>query len=235
MEYPLYRQILAGGLALVAGIILIPILLIIFISTYIASIPSRVGEQIAVENWIYHGLDRTLDLNRMRDFRDDIFHRIRPHLELTEDPDRWWVLREMELSRQRNDRALQSGEYTIAFVFAVGSIVFDNSLNGVPMSLILSVLAIGFSGMVLVRVVTSRILAFDPDTHQEEPTHELAVRMAFNKGPLSHGSSIGLALLTLLVGAVGDRGYSRGLDFIEWFAEKSSSGNKDRWYIEGDQ
>jgi hypothetical protein len=220
---------------LVAGIILIPILLIIIISSFIASIPSRIGERIAVENWIYRWLDRILDLDLMRDFRDDIYQRIRPHVEFTEDLDRWWVLREMEQSKQRNDRALQSGEYTIAFMFAVGSIVLDNSLYGIPMSLILSVLAIGFSGMVLVRVVTIRVLAFDPDTHQEESTHELGVRMAFNKGPLSRGSSVGLAILTLLIGIVGNRGYGYGLDLIEWYAERSYSDDKDRWCVDSNQ
>lgn len=235
MERPILGYILLGVVILVAGIFLVPILLIITISSFIASIPSRIGERVTVENWIYRWLDRILDLDLMRDFRDDIYHRIRPHVEFTEDLDRWWILREMEQSKQRNDRALQSGEYTIAFVFAVGSIVLDNSLYGIPMSLILSVLAIGFSGMVLIRVVTIRVLAFDPDTHQEESTHELAVRMAFNKGPLSRGSSIGLALLTLLIGLVGSRGYSRGLDLIEWYAERSYSGDKGRWCVDSNQ
>lgn len=235
MKRPILGYILLGVVILVGSIILVPILLIITISSFIASIPSRIGERITVENWIYRWLDRILDLDLMRDFRDDIYHRIRPHIEFSEDLDRWWLLREMELSKQRNDRALQSGEYTIAFIFAIGSIALDNSLYGIPMSLILSVLAIGFSGMVLVRVVTIRVLAFDPDPHREEPTQELAVRMAFNKGPLSRGSSIGLAIMTLLIGIVGNRGYGHGLDLIEWYAERSYSGDKNRWYVDSDQ
>lgn len=165
MKYSIRRHLLAGFGALVVGIILMPILLIIAGITYLATIPSRVGKQVPIESWIYQGMDRVLDLGLMCQFRDDLFFRIRPHVEPADEYERWWVIREMELARERTNRALQSGEYAIVFLLALGGVLLDTSLFGVPASLILTVLAIALSGLVLLRIVATKIVAFDPALH----------------------------------------------------------------------
>lgn len=219
-----------GGLIILTGLcLLLPILFVVIISTYIASIPSRIGERVQIEDWIYRGIKRSLDIDTMQNFRDDIYNRIRPHLSLSEDYERWWIIRQMEKDRDRINSALLSGEYVIIIALAVTSILLDISIYGIPISVVSTLLAVGLSGLVIIRVVTIKILMFRPELYAEEPTHDLAVRMAFNRGPLSRGSSIGLALLTLLVGLAGERGYEVGLSLVEMVAEATYSPNTGKW------
>ena len=232
MKYPLYRYFLAILGALAVLTILLPLVLFILAITYIVAIPSRIGARAPIESWIHQGMDAVLDLQLMRQFRDDIFHRIRPHIEFTEELERWWVLREMELSIERTNTALQSGEYAIAVSLAVGSIVLDTPVLGISVGVLLTLLAIGLSALIIVRIVAIKILAFRPEAHLEEPTHELAVRMAFNRGPLAQGSSIAIALLTLFIGISRGAGYNTGLEIIEWIAARSHPDNGERWRVQ---
>ncbi|WP_271955003.1 hypothetical protein [Halorubrum ezzemoulense] len=149
-----------------------------------------------------------------------------------EEYERWWVVREMELTIERTKSSLQSGEYILAGLLAFGSVFFESSISGIPMSVILTLLALSLSGLVLIRVVTINILAFRPELHREDSTHELTVRMAFNKGPLSRGSSLAIALLTLLIGAFRGQGYDVALDIVGWFASKTYPGSDKRWRAE---
>jgi len=232
MKYPVYRPLQTIiGTAVIAAV-LVPILLVISLATYLASIPSRVGRQFPIENWIYQGMGRILDLDLMSQFRDDIFHRIRPHIEPAEDYERWWVIREMDLSIERTDSALQSGEYILVIVLAFGSVFIDSSLYGVPISVFLTFLAVGLSGMILVRITILKVLVFRSEVHLEEPTHDLIVRMAFNRGPFSNGASIGIALLTLLIGITRGQGYKLGLDIVEWFAAKTHPEDPEKWHAD---
>jgi hypothetical protein len=227
---PIYTffQILA---AITGLLILIPIILVIWLSTKVASVPSSVGIRIPVRNWLYEGMSLVFDFDLMHRFRNDIFHRIQPQLKFEEDVDRWWVTREMELSVQRTDRALESGEYVLAGMLAVVGIVFPPTEYGVYSSVIFALVTIFLSTLILVRAVAIDVLAFQPESHQHEPTQELAARMAFNRGPLSRGSSMGILLLTLLVGVTGERGYEEGLELVEWAAERSHPDDGKRWYV----
>lgn len=228
----IFGYLILGVLGVIAVIIIAPILLVIYIATFISSIPSRIGERVQIETWIYRGMCRTLDVELMRQFRDDIHHQIRPHIEFVEEYERWWVVREMELTIERTKSSLQSGEYILAVLLAFGSVFFESSISGIPMSVILTLLALSLSGLVLIRVVTINILAFRPELHREDSTHELTVRMAFNKGPLSRGSSLAIALLTLLIGAFRGQGYDVALDIVGWFASKTYPGSDKRWRAE---
>jgi hypothetical protein len=174
-------------------------------------------------------MGQVLDVDLMREFRDDIFHRTRPYVEPAEDFERWWVIREMDLAIERTDSALQSGEYALVIVLALGSVFIDSSLHGVPVSVFLTFLAVGLSGMILVRIVILKILVFRSEDHFEEPTHDLIVRMAFNRGPFSNGASVGIALLTLLIGITRGQGYKLGLDIVEWAADKTHPEDPDKW------
>lgn len=229
MSTSLLGYLILGIIAVVVLVIITPIMMIIYIITTIASIPSRIGERVPIESWIYRGMDWVLDIQLMRQFRDDIHHRIRPHIMLAEDYERWWVIREMELTIERTNSSLQSGEYALVILLAIGSVFFDTSIQGLPMSLVLTVLATSLSGLIIIRVVTINILAFNPELHREESTHELTVRMAFNKGPLSRGSSLAIALVTILIGAFRGQGYEAALDIIEWGASRTYPGNAERW------
>jgi len=230
MRSQLGRYLIAGIGAITVGILLIPILFFLVTITYIAAIPSRIGEQARIDSWLYRGMDKVLDINLMRQFRNDIYYRIRPHIELAEDYDRWWIMREMERSRERTNNALQSGEYAIALLLAFGSVFLDTSLSGIPVSAMLTFLAIALSGLVFIRITTIKILAFKPEVYRDEPTHDLAVRMGFNRGPFSQGSSILIALLTLLIGSTRGLGYELGLEIIEFFAAKTHPQDVERWH-----
>lgn len=232
MKYTFHRHLLAALGSLAVLVILLPLVLLIFVITHIAAIPSRIGTRAPIETWIYRGMDVALDIQLMQQFRDDIFHRIRPHIDFNEELERWWVLREMELSIERTNTALQSGEYAIAVSLAVGSIVLDTPVFGISVGVLLTVLATLLSALIITRVVAIKILAFRPETHLEESTHELSVRMAFNRGPLAQGSSIAIALLTLFIGFSRGIGYDRGLEIIEWAAEKSHPDSGERWRIQ---
>jgi hypothetical protein len=231
MKYPFRRHLVAGVGAIVIGVVLIPLLLLIFTVSFVASIPSRVGEYTPVEGVLFRLMDWTLDFELMRQFRDDIHHRIRPHIEFADEFDRWWIIREMELTVDRTDRELQSGEYTLVVVLAIGSVFIDASVWGIPMSAVLTFLAVGLSGLIIVRLTTIRVLAFRPGAYLEDSTHDLAVRMAFNKGPLSRGSSVGIAMLALLIGVTGGRGYEIGLEIVEAFASLSHPEDDARWRV----
>ena len=232
MKYSFRRIILAITCVVGALIFLVPFILLVLTTTYIVAIPSWIGARAPIEAWIQRGMDFVLDLQLMRQFRDDIFHRIRPYIVFSEELERWWVIREMELSIERTNSALQSGEYTLAILLAVGSIVLDTPIFGVPVGLLLTFLAIGLSALTIVRLVAIKVLAFRPETHLEEPTHELAVRMAFNRGPLSQGSSIAIALLTLFIGLSRGVGYNTGLEIVEQIAMRSCPDDGERWRVQ---
>ena len=231
MTYKFRQYLIAIIYVLGTIILLVPFLLLTLIITHVVAIPSRIGARAPIEAWIQRGMDSVLDLQLMRQFRDDIFHRIRPHIVFTEEFERWWVIREMELSVERTNSALQSGEYTLAVFLAVASVVLDTPVFGIPGGLILTFLAIALSALIIVRLVAIKILAFRPETHLEEPTHELTVRMAFNRGPLSQGSSIAIALVTLFIGISGGMGYEIGLEIIERVAERSHPDDGERWGV----
>lgn len=225
-----FRQYLLAVIHVLGAILfLVPFMIFVFSATFIVAIPSRIGSRVPIEKWIQRGMDLVLDLQLMRQFRDDIFHRIRPHIALAEEPERWWVIREMELSIKRTDSALQSGEYTLAVLLAVGSVALDTPVFGIPIGVILTFFAIGISALIIIRIIAINVVAFRPEAHLEEPTHELAVRMAFNRGPLSQGSSIAIALLTLFIGLSGGIGYKTGLEIVERIAERSHPDDGERW------
>lgn len=232
MKYSLHRHFISAIGAIVVGIVLLLILFFILSITWISSIPSRVGHRASIETWIIRGMSRFLDIRKMRRFRNDIFYRIRPHIELAEDFERWWILREMELSTIRTKRSMQSGEFVIVVILAIGGIFINHSVYGIPVSVIFTIAAISLSALILVRVVTMEILVFKPELNLEDSTHDLAVKMGFNQGPFSQGTSIAIALLTLFVGVSGDRAYDLGLDFAERVSSESNPGNDDRWRVD---
>ena len=141
MEYPIRRHLLAAAGTLVVLAILLPILLLILSATFIASIPSRIGKHISIEEWIQRGMDTVFDFDLMRQFRNDMFYKILPHIEVSEEFDRWWLHRELEKSIEHINADLRSGEYSIVVLLAIGSILFD-SLFGLPLGVILTILAI---------------------------------------------------------------------------------------------
>lgn len=231
MKYPFRRHLVAVVGVIIVGLVLVPLLVIIVTATWMASIPSRLGEYAPVEDIIFRVMNWMFDFELMRQFRDDIFHRIRPHIELTEDLDRWWIIREMELALDRTERTLQSGEYTLVVVLATGSVFIDASLWGIPMSVVLTFLAVSLSGLIIARLAAIRVLAFRPEVYLEDSTHDLAVRMAFNKGPLSRGSSVAIAILALFIGVTGGRGYEIGLGIVEAYASLSRPEDDTRWRV----
>lgn len=210
----------------------LPILIVVVISSFVASIPSRVGERIKIVGWIYRVLRVVADDDLMREFRDDMCSRIRPHLALEEDLERWYIVREMERDIQRINTALINGEYAIIIIISFSSIFIEQPIYGISTSVLLTLFALLFSGLVITRIVMVKILLFKPEMHMEEPTHQLAVKMAFNRGPLSRGASVGITILTVLIGISGGIGYDRGLDLVEKYAERNHPSDKKKWMAE---
>lgn len=210
----------------------LPILIVVVISSFVASIPSRVGERIKIVGWIYRVLRVVADDDLMREFRDDMCSRIRPHLALEEDLERWYIIREMERDIQRINTALINGEYAIIIIISFSSIFIEQPIYGISTSVLLTLFALLFSGLVITRIVMVKILLFKPEMHMEEPTHQLAVKMAFNRGPLSRGASVGITILTVLIGISGGIGYDRGLDLVEKYAERNHPSDKKKWMAE---
>jgi len=226
------EKVLGVTFLLLAILAALPIGIVVIISSFIASIPSRVGEQIKIVGWVYRGLRVVADDDLMREFRDDMCSRIRPHLALEEDLERWYIIREMERDIQRINTALINGEYAIIILISLSSIFIKQPIYGIPASVLLTLLALLFSGLVITRIVTMKILVFKPEMHMEDSTHELAVKMAFNRGPLSRGASVGLTIMTVLIGISGGLGYERGLDLVEKYAAKSHPSDKEKWMVE---
>jgi hypothetical protein len=223
------EKLLALILAVFAAILAFPIIIAIRISTLLASIPSRVGERIRIESWIYKILRSTVDVELMQDFRDDVYAVIRPHLAFEEDLERWHIIREMEKDIQRINTSLVNGEYAIIVLISVSSIFIKRSVYGVPASVLLTIFALIFSLLIITRIVTMKILVFKPELYIEESPHDLAVRMAFNKGAFSRGASIGITIIAILIGISGGLGYEKGLNIVEWYAERSHPSKKSKW------
>ena len=229
MRYSTLEKLLGALLLSIGAVLALPIVVVVRISTFIASIPSRVGERIQIVGWIYRGLKLIVDDDLMREFRDDIFSRIRPHVAFEEDLERWYIIREMEKDIQRINTALINGEYAIIVLISLSSIFIDRSIYGIPTSVLLTLFALVFSGLVITRIVTVKILIFKPEMYTEDSAHDLAVRMAFNRGALSRGASVGLTIMSILIGISNGLGYEKGLDFIEWYAERSYPTDKKKW------
>lgn len=226
------EKVLGVIFLLLAILAALPIVTVVVISSFVASIPSRVGERIKIVGWIYRVLRVVADDDLMREFRDDMCSRIRPHLALEEDLERWYIIREMERDIQRINTALINGEYAIIIIISFSSIFIEQPIYGISTSVLLTLFALLFSGLVITRIVMVKILLFKPEMHMEEPTHQLAVKMAFNRGPLSRGASVGITILTVLIGISGGIGYDRGLDLVEKYAEKNHPSDKKKWMAE---
>lgn len=231
MNTEILNYILFGIIILVSLIFFVPAIVIISVITSIASIPSRIGQRVPLEDWVYIGLSKLLDFDQMRQFRDDIFYRIKPYMKIEGEVDRWWILREMDLAIERTNRTLQSGGYTIVFFLGVGSIFIDGSVYNIPVSVLLTILTITLSCIVIIRIVATRVVVYKPELYLEEPTHDLVVRMAFNKGPIFKGSSVSILLLSILIGITGGLGYEKGLEYVERAAAASHPDEGKRWEV----
>lgn len=221
MKYPLHRHVFAAIPAILAGVILGSLVIFILIITKIASIPQRVGEWVSFETWLLSLIERIADVQGMKKFRDDIFQRIRPHIKVEENQERWWILREMDRSANRTKRSIQSGEFAIATILGVSAIFIRESIYGVPVPVIFTVSAITLSLLMMTRVILMDIFLYKPELHLEEPTEDLAIKLGFNRGPFAQGSSVAIALVILLVGIGEKLGISAadsvemGLDLLE--------------------
>lgn len=232
MENSTLENMLGGVFLLIVIFTALPITIVAITIKFIVSIPSRVGERVKIVGWIYRVLTFVADDSLMREFRNDMCSRIRPHLALEEDLERWYIIREMERDIQRINTTLINGEHAIIILISISSIFIKEQIYGIPASVLLTLLALLFSGLVITRIVTMKILLFKPEMHMEETTHELAVKMAFNRGPLSRGASVVIAIFTVLIGVSGGVGFERGLDFIEWYAAKNHPSDKKKWMVE---
>lgn len=229
------NRLISTAVLITGTALLIPIFGIIILTTWISSIPSRVGGALSGNEISRRLLSLIIDFELMREFRNDIFITILPHISIEENLDRWWILHEMRETIDKTERSIQAGEYFIAVTFSCATLFINSPVFGIPLSGILTILILLFSGLVIVRVVSIDILMFDPELHSEEPTDELALRMAFNKGPLSEGASIGLLAISMMIGLSGGLGYQSGLELLERYSEKSHPDDGERWVIKQDQ
>lgn len=213
-------------IAILVTLIFLPILVAIFVIMITASIPSAIGRRMTVEAWLREGIDRVFNVERMRDCREDLYNRYSTSAKVSEEVERWNLIREMERSLDRTRQWLRSGG--IVLTVFLGSLSIIMGATGQPLIAAVLLLLFGFifSTIILLRIVIIDILSYDSKMFMEMSTNEIAMRMAWNKGPMSGNSAILLAVLTLFVGL--GRDYQIGLDIAETLVMESKTDSKWR-------
>jgi len=181
----------------IVALIFIPIIIAIVVFTLLASIPSAIGRRMTIEDWLREGIDKTLNIERMENTREELYYIYSAYGQVPEDTERWNLIREMESSLVQTRRQLRSGGIVLTVLFGSVSIIF--SIMGQPTiaAVLLFLFGFLFSVMIILRVVIIDILSYDSQIFIEMSTNEIAMRMAWNKGPMSGYSGILVGVLTL--------------------------------------
>lgn len=228
------QNLLAVFVLVIAAPVLVSLITVLYLSGWIASIPSKIGGKAPAQDWIRKLIGYVIDFDLMTRFRDDVLLEIRPHMEVrNQGNDRYWTIRQMEQTINKTENRIQSGEFVVALVLSLGGIALSSLSTGVPLAVFLTAFTLIFSALVATRVILIDVLAIDPDNHIEASTEDLTVLSAFNQGPLSQGSSVPMALLTIFVGVTGGTGYDLGLEILEFVSEQSHPDSGERWYVDG--
>lgn len=214
-------------LILTVLIVMLPVIVAMWVLSLVSLIPSVIGRHLSVEEAIRVGLNRTFDVEEMKAKRDEIYHAYRPYAEADDSLERWYIVREMENTLDTTKERIKSGEYILTFLF--GSLSVAAGIVGPP---ILSALVIFFatimiSTLVLVRTIAIDILSFDPRLYLEESSEELAMRLLWNKGPMSGKSAMLITLIAIIDS--GSLGYDIGMRFTEMYASRIGNHEEGRW------
>lgn len=117
----LFKLILIMGLVI---LIFVPIIVSMLVLTLLASIPSAIGRRMTVEDWLREGIDKTLNIERMENTREELYYRYSAYTQVPEDTERWNLIREMESSLVQTRRQLRSGGIVLTVLFGSISIIF---------------------------------------------------------------------------------------------------------------
>lgn len=206
----LFRLLLIVGLVI---LIFVPIIVVIFVLTLLASIPSAIGQRMKVEDWLRKGIDKTLNVERMENTREELYYRYSAYHKLSEDIERWNLIREMESSLVQTRRQLRSGGVILTVLFGSISIIFSIIGQPVMAAVLLFLFSFLFSAIIILRIVIIDILSYDSQMFMEMSTREIAMRMAWNKGPMSGYSGLLIGVLTIFKSF--EKEHLIGLDLTE--------------------
>lgn len=140
-------------------VVLLPILLGLMILLWIVDVPRKVGQRLDFEGGIRAMLYRVVDLEKTRQFRNDMLHILESEVEVEGDPDRWGLLREIDKSQKEIERRLKNGEFAFSFVGGVAAFFVGNLLGIVFGGLLLTIVGLLFSLLVTARIIPPTLFA----------------------------------------------------------------------------
>jgi len=211
-------------------LILLPILLGLMILLWVIDLPQKVGRRLDFEKGIRRVLYRAINPDEMRRFRNDMLHIVESEIEITDDPDRWGLLREIDKSQSEIERRLKNGEFAFSFIGGIIAIGIGNLLGIVLGGLILTIVGLLFSLLVSIRIVVTDTLCYQSTNHQEDSIRRLVLLNAWNRGPIFGSGAIGVAILSAITSINGVE-YRIGRQVLETYAETKYSG-ENKWQAE---
>jgi len=216
-------------------IILVSVLLTFFtfillssVVVLLTSIAAWVGKLLPIDDWTRAGINRWLDIDQIQALRDDVLYISHRHAHVDENVDCDWMLQEMDNATDRINKQLRNGEVVIAIIGGAASIMFSVVASAQYGGILLTVFVVIISLASLLRIVTVDILAYDSELFVESSHQDIAMRMAWNRGPIN-GSGAVLAALGAIVVGVDERGYRLGKWVLEEFIAGRFSEAEGKW------
>jgi hypothetical protein len=233
-----FRQKVRWGLAsILAGPILLAFIAIVRVAGALSSFPVAVGRRLNVASPAHTLVNRLTDVEVAYTFRDELLYLMeeqvyRTDIE-TDEFDRWGLLRQIDRNREAAIEDLQTGE----FVFSVGGSVLSIALGlwvdiryaGIGLALI----AIGFSILVVLRVVVTDLLSYRSHEVRNDSIPLLVLKRGWNETQINHGSSL-LFASVLITASSSDFGYALGMRIVERLGTLSNPSDNDRYSADGD-
>lgn len=210
----LFRWLIILPVVLVSFAVLFAALIVIL---FLVDLPRWIGHLLRFDDRMRWLVFRLVDAEEMQTFRDDYLHIIESEIP-AEDMDRWGLLREIDVAQEKVERRLESGEFAISVAGGVASVGAGRFLGIRYAGAILTIVVIGFSLLVALRIVITDTLCYNGAKHRNEPIHRLVLMRAWNQGPVQKKGAVAVALLTIIA-APGNLGYKKGQQFVEQLVE----------------
>lgn len=224
------RALQLAFVLLVVFFILLPILLLLYVVQQFVRLATHLGTSLRPEHVLRRVAFRIFRPEVMRDFRDDVLLIVESRLEEDEDWERWQLLREIDEARERANEALRESEFTFTVVGGILALIVGNYFGVGYLGVALTLVTIVYSVLVTARLIFVEVLAFRSIDHRQEPLRRLAVLRAWNHGPLTQGSEVGMAVASAFASR-SEFGYQCGVRIIdiigEWMAPEPGKWRSD--------
>lgn len=197
--------------------VLLPTLVLLSIGLYIASLPRKAGRlsfSSILKELVFY---RVCDRRELRLMRDDMMHVLANILDPQvdyEEFDRWGALRGIDEAREESKETLRDGELVITFTGSILALIVGNLFNLFYGGVILTIVALFFSLLVVVRVAIIDELSYHSTYLRHESPESLMLMKSWNEGVIKGRSSVGIAILSILIEYDG-WGYRLGMDILD--------------------